>query len=144
MDKICVVGDRDSIYGFAALGLDTFYSKGDREEDAKLLKRLADETEGDFSFEYSPESFPGTEVEYAIEVCNAVLDVWKPKKSNKVIINIPTTVENAMPHVFATQIECISNSLKYRDAVTLSLHPHNDRGCGISDAELGLLFNIHS
>ncbi|MBQ9549743.1 MAG: 2-isopropylmalate synthase, partial [Lachnospiraceae bacterium] len=106
---------------------------------AKLLKRLADETEGDFSFEYSPESFPGTEVEYAVDVCNAVLDVWKPKKSNKVIINIPTTVENAMPHVFATQIECISNSLKYRDAVVLSLHPHNDRGCGISDAELGLL-----
>ncbi|MCR5023818.1 MAG: 2-isopropylmalate synthase [Lachnospiraceae bacterium] len=106
---------------------------------AKLLKKLADETDGDFSFEYSPESFPGTEVEYAIDVCNAVLDVWKPKKSNKVIINIPTTVENAMPHVFATQIETISKNLKYRDAVALSLHPHNDRGCGISDAELGLL-----
>ncbi len=106
---------------------------------ARLLKKLADETEGDFSFEYSPESFPGTEVEYAIDVCNAVLNVWKPKKSNKVIINIPTTVENAMPHVFATQIECISKNLKYRDAVVLSLHPHNDRGCGISDAELGLL-----
>ncbi len=106
---------------------------------AKLLKKLADETDGDFSFEYSPESFPGTEVEYAIDVCNAVLDVWKPKKSNKVIINIPTTVENAMPHVFATQIETISKNLKYRDAVVLSLHPHNDRGCGISDAELGLL-----
>lgn len=106
---------------------------------AKLLKKLSDETDGDFSFEYSPESFPGTEVEYAIDVCNAVLDVWKPKKSNKVIINIPTTVENAMPHVFATQIETISKNLKYRDAVTLSLHPHNDRGCGISDAELGLL-----
>ncbi len=108
-------------------------------EGAKLLKQLADETKGNFSFEYSPESFPGTEVEYAVEVCNAVLDIWKPEKSNKVIINIPTTVENAMPHVFATQVEAINNTLKYRDAVVLSLHPHNDRGCGISDAELGLL-----
>ncbi len=108
-------------------------------EGAKLLKQLADETKGNFSFEYSPESFPGTEVEYAVEVCNAVLDVWKPKKNNKVIINIPTTVENAMPHVFATQVEAIHRTLKYRDAVVISLHPHNDRGCGVSDAELGLL-----
>ena len=108
-------------------------------EGAKLLKSLASETKGNFSFEYSPESFPGTEVEYAVEVCNAVLDIWKPKKNNKVIINIPTTVENAMPHVFATQVEAINNTLKYRDAVVLSLHPHNDRGCGVSDAELGML-----
>ncbi|MCR4843161.1 MAG: 2-isopropylmalate synthase [Eubacterium sp.] len=106
---------------------------------AKLLLKLANETDGNFSFEYSPESFPGTEVDYAVEVCNAVLDVWKPVKSNKVIINIPTTVENAMPHVFATQVEYINKHLKYREAVTLSLHPHNDRGCGVSDAELGLL-----
>ncbi|MBR5116507.1 MAG: 2-isopropylmalate synthase, partial [Lachnospiraceae bacterium] len=84
-------------------------------------------------------SFPGTEVDYATDVCNAVLDIWQPKPSNKVVINIPTTVENAMPHVFATQIEYIHKHLKYRDAVTLSLHPHNDRGCGVSDAELGLL-----
>ncbi|MCR4892000.1 MAG: 2-isopropylmalate synthase [Lachnospiraceae bacterium] len=106
---------------------------------AKLLKSLADETEGNFAFEYSPESFPGTEVEYAIDVCNAVLDVWQPTEDNKVIINIPTTVEIAMPHVFATQVEVISRNLKYRNAVTLSLHPHNDRGSGVSDAELGLL-----
>ena len=106
---------------------------------AKLLKELADETEGNFQFEYSPESFPGTEVDYAVEVCNAVLDVWQPKASNKAIINIPTTVENAMPHVFATQVEYIHKHLKYRDAVTLSLHPHNDRGCGVCDAELGIL-----
>ena len=108
-------------------------------EGAKLLDKLAKETEGNFSFEYSPESFPGTEVDYAVEVCNAVLDVWKPTKENKVIINIPTTVENSMPHVFATQVEYIHNSLKYRDAVTLSLHPHNDRGTGVGDAELGCL-----
>ncbi len=106
---------------------------------AKLLNELTAKTNGNFSFEYSPESFPGTEVDYATDVCNAVLDIWQPKPSNKVVINIPTTVENAMPHVFATQIEYIHRHLKYRDAVTLSLHPHNDRGCGVSDAELGLL-----
>lgn len=106
---------------------------------AKLLKELADETEGNFSFEYSPESFPGTEVDYAVDVCNAVLDVWMPTQDNKAIINIPTTVENAMPHVFATQVEYIHKHLKYRDAVILSLHPHNDRGSGVSDAELGVL-----
>ncbi len=106
---------------------------------AKLLKELAEETDGSFSFEYSPESFPGTEVDYAVEVCNAVLDVWQPTTDNKVIINIPTTVENAMPHVFATQVEYVHKNLKYRDAVTISLHPHNDRGCGVCDAELGIL-----
>ena len=106
---------------------------------AKLLKTLADETEGNFSFEYSPESFHGTEVDYAVEVCNAVLDVWQPTKENKAIINIPATVETAMPHVFATQVEYVSKNLKYRDNVILSLHPHNDRGTGVSDAELGLL-----
>ena len=106
---------------------------------AKLLKELADETEGDFSFEYSPESFHGTEVDYALEVCNAVLDVWKPDDKRKAIINIPATVETAMPHVFATQIEYVSKHLKYRDHVVLSLHPHNDRGCGVCDAELGIL-----
>ncbi|SFC59773.1 2-isopropylmalate synthase [Butyrivibrio sp. YAB3001] len=106
---------------------------------AKLLDKLAKETNGNFSFEYSPESFPGTEVDYAVDVCNAVLDVWKPTKDNKVVINIPTTVEIAMPHVFATQVEYISKNLKYREAVTLSLHPHNDRGSGVSDAELGCL-----
>ena len=100
---------------------------------------MAKETTGNFSFEYSPESFPGTEVDYAVEVCNAVLDVWKPTKKNKVVINIPTTVEIAMPHVFATQVEYISKNLKYRDNVVLSLHPHNDRGTGVSDAELGCL-----
>ena len=106
---------------------------------AELLKKLASETDGDFSFEYSPESFHGTEVEYAVEVCNAVLDVWPPDAAHKAIINIPATVETAMPHVFATQIEYVSKNLKYRDHVVLSLHPHNDRGCGVADSELGLL-----
>lgn len=106
---------------------------------AKLLQELADETDGNFTFQYSPESFPGTEVEYALDVCNAVLDVWKPSVKKKVIINLPTTVENAMPHVFASQVEYMSKHLKYRENVILCLHPHNDRGCGVCDAELGIL-----
>ena len=106
---------------------------------AKLLKKLAAETEGNFSFEYSPESFHGTEVDYAVDVCNAVLDVWKPTADNKAIINIPATVETAMPHIFATQIEYVSKHLKSRENVVLSLHPHNDRGCGVADSELGVL-----
>ncbi len=106
---------------------------------AILLRKLADETEGNFSFEYSPESFSGTEVDYAVEVCNAVLGIWQPTVKNKVIINIPTTVENAIPHVFASQIEYICRNLVNREAVTLSIHPHNDRGCGVATAELGVL-----
>ena len=106
---------------------------------AILLRDLAAETDGNFRFQYSPESFSGTEVDYAVDVCNAVLDVWQPKADNKAIINIPTTVENAMPHVFATQIEYINKHLKYRDGVVLCLHPHNDRGCGVATSELGVL-----
>ena len=111
-------------------------------EGAKMLLDLAEKTEGDFSFEYSPESFHGTEVEYGLEVCNAVLDIWKPSADRKCIINIPGTVETAMPHVFASQIEYISKNLKYRDNVILSLHPHNDRGCAVADAELCCLAGV--
>ena len=106
---------------------------------AALLKKLAAETEGNFRFEYSPESFTGTEPEYALEVCNAVLDVWKPEADKKAIINLPVTVEHSMPHVYASQIEYIHENLKYRDNVILSLHPHNDRGCGVADTEMGIL-----
>ena len=106
---------------------------------AKLLLKLASETDGNFTFEYSPESFHGTEVDYAVEVCNAVLDVWQPTADNKAIINIPTTVENAMPHTFACQLEYVHKHLKHRENVVLSLHPHNDRGCGVATAELGIL-----
>ncbi len=106
---------------------------------AKLLKKMADETEGNFTFEYSPESFSQTEVDYALEVCNAVLDVWEPTPDRKAIINLPSTVQVAMPHVFACQIEYMHKNMKYRDSVVLSVHPHNDRGCGVSDAELGVL-----
>ncbi len=106
---------------------------------AKLVKKLAEEYEGNFRFEYSPESFTGTEPEYALEVCNAVLDVLQPSKDNNVIINLPVTVEMSLPHVYASQIEYMSENLKYREYVTLSLHPHNDRGTGVADTELALL-----
>ncbi len=108
-------------------------------EGARLVKKLASEYEGNFRFEYSPESFTGTEPEYALEVCNAVLDVLEPSKTNNVIINLPVTVEMSLPHVYASQVEYISKSLKYREHVTLSLHPHNDRGTGVADTELALL-----
>lgn len=106
---------------------------------AKLVKKLAGEYEGNFRYEYSPESFTGTEPEYALEVCNAVLDVLEPGENNNVIINLPVTVEMSLPHVYASQVEYMSENLKYREFVTLSLHPHNDRGTGVADAELALL-----
>ena len=106
---------------------------------AKLVKKLAAEYEGNFRFEYSPESFTGTEPEYALEVCNAVLDVLQPGPDNNVIINLPVTVEMSLPHVYASQVEYMSENLKYREYVTISLHPHNDRGTGVADAELALL-----
>lgn len=108
-------------------------------EGAKLVKKLAKEYEGNFRFEYSPESFTGTEPEYALEVCNAVLDVLEPSEDNNVIINLPVTVEMSLPHIYASQVEYMSENLKYREFVTLSLHPHNDRGTGVADTELALL-----
>ena len=108
-------------------------------EGAKLLKELTEEEGADYRFEYSPESFTGTEPEYALEVCNAVLDVWQPTAERKAIINLPVTVQLSMPHVYAQQIEYMSTHLKYREHVILSLHPHNDRGCGVADTEMGLL-----
>ncbi len=106
---------------------------------AKLLKKLTEEEGADYRFEYSPESFTGTEPEYALEVCNAVLDVWKPTPDRKVIINLPVTVQMSLPHVYASQIEYMSENMRYRENVVLSLHPHNDRGTGVADTELGLL-----
>lgn len=106
---------------------------------AKLLKQLAEEEGGNFQFEYSPESFTGTEPEYALEVCNAVIDVWDPTPEKKCIINLPATVEMSLPHVFAQQVEYMSKNMHKRRNVILSLHPHNDRGTGVADAELGIL-----
>ena len=105
----------------------------------KMVKERAAKFDGNIQLEYSPESFTGTEVEFALDICTAVQDIWQPTPDHKAIINIPATVENSIPHVFATQIEYIHKHLKYRDAVLLSLHPHNDRGCAVADAELGVL-----
>ncbi|MGI6090395.1 MAG: 2-isopropylmalate synthase [Saccharofermentanales bacterium] len=106
---------------------------------AKLVKKLASEYESNFRFQYSPESFTGTEPDYALEVCNAVLDVLEPSADNNVIINLPATVEMSSPHVYASQVEFMSENLKYREFVTLSVHPHNDRGTGVADTELAIL-----
>ena len=106
---------------------------------AQMLVDLAKETEGNFLFEYSPESFTGTEMDYALDVCNAVVDVFKPTKEKKLIINLPATVEMSLPHVYASQVEYISKYIHNRENVVISLHPHNDRGTGVADAELGLL-----
>ena len=106
---------------------------------AKYIKKLAENFDGNIRFEYSPESFTGTEPGFALEVCNAVLDVLEPGPENNVIINLPATVEMSMPHVYASQIEFMSKNLKYREYVTLSVHTHNDRGTGVADTELALL-----
>ena len=102
-------------------------------------RTIAKETGTNYRYEYSPESFTGTEPEFALEVCNAVLDIWKPTPDKKVIINLPVTVELSSPHVYANQVEYMCDNLKYRDSVVVSLHPHNDRGCAVADAELGVL-----
>ncbi|MFD0704372.1 2-isopropylmalate synthase [Alloscardovia venturai] len=107
---------------------------------ARLCKELETEAEGiDISYEYSPESFTGTEPEFALEVCDAVVDVIQPTAEHPMIINIPATVEMTTPNVFADQIEFLHKNLKNRDAIVLSLHPHNDEGMAIAATELALL-----
>ena len=107
---------------------------------AKLCKELVSTLpETKISFEYSPESYTGTELEFALEVCNAVNDIWQPTPTHKSIINLPATVEMATPNVYADSIEWMGRNLKYRDSIVLSLHPHNDRGTGVAAAELGYL-----
>lgn len=108
-------------------------------EGTGLVKEYAKEFDGEILLEYSPESFTGTEVEYALEICDAVLDTWEANKDNKVIVNLPATVEMDTPNVFADQIEWMCRNFKDRERVILSVHPHNDRGTGVADAELALL-----
>lgn len=109
-------------------------------EGAKLLNEYAAKApETKFSFEYSPESFTGTELDYALEICEAVLDVWKPTKENKAIINLPATVEMSTPNIYADQIEWFCKNISNRETVTISLHAHNDRGTATAATELGLL-----
>ncbi len=108
-------------------------------EGVLLVKELSNEFDGEILLEYSPESFTGTEMDYAVEVCDAVMDAWEATSDKKVIINLPSTVEMNTPNVYADQIEYCCNNFKDRSRVIVSLHPHNDRGCGVASTELGLL-----
>lgn len=111
-------------------------------EGTKLVKAMASQARAEgtnITLEYSPESFTGTELDYALEVANAVLDIWQPDEKNKAIINLPSTVEMSTPNIYADQIEWFSKNIKYREYVQISLHAHNDRGTGIAATELGLL-----
>lgn len=103
------------------------------------VKEGAESFDGDLCLEYSPESYTGTEPDYALEVCNAVIDAWGPTPEHKMIINLPSTVEMTTPNVFADGIEWMGKNLHRRDSVILSVHPHNDRGTGTAAAELSLL-----
>jgi len=109
-------------------------------EGARLIR---DETavypETSFRYEYSPESFTGTELDFALEICEAVMEVWKPTPENRVIINLPATVEMATPNVYADQIEWFCRNMKHRDSAIISLHAHNDRGCAVAATELALM-----
>jgi len=111
---------------------------------ARLCRKLGEKHENDTPesvvlFEYSPESYTGTELEFAVEVCNAVNDVWQPTPDRKSIVNLPATVEMATPNIYADSIEWMHRNLAHRDSVVLSLHPHNDRGTAVAAAELGRL-----
>ena len=124
---------------------DVVFNKGKEEikqiaiDGTKLVKELSQEFDGKVILEYSPESFTGTEVDYALDVCEAVMDTWGASKDNKVIINLPSTVEMDTPNVYADQIEWMCRHFKDRDRVIVSVHPHNDRGCGVASTELALL-----
>ena len=107
---------------------------------AQQLKECAEQRpETEWTFEYSPESFSGTEPDYAVEVCNAVLEVWEPHNGRGVIVNLPATVEMTSPNVFADQVEYFCRNVAYREHIRVSLHTHNDRGCAVAAAELGLM-----
>jgi 2-isopropylmalate synthase len=117
--------DRDGIRDIAVQG-------------AQICRKLTETVPGtDVYFEYSPESYTGTELDFAVDVCNAVNDVWQPGPDHKVVINLPATVEMATPNIYADSIEWMHRNLAYRDSVVLSLHPHNDRGTAVAAAELG-------
>ncbi len=125
---------REQVFGMTKAEIKKIATDG-----ARLFRSIAEDMGVDYRYEYSPESFTGTEPEFALEVCDAVLDVWRPTEERKAIINLPVTVELSSPHVYADQVEYISDNIGYRNAVVISLHPHNDRGCAVADAELGLL-----
>ena len=129
----------------STLQRDVVFHKGKEEikqiaiEGVRLVKELSKEFDGKVILEYSPESFTGTELDYALEVCEAVMDEWGATPENKVIINLPSTVEMSTPNVYADQIEWMATHFTNRDRVILSLHTHNDRGCGVAASELGIM-----
>ena len=126
---------REQVFGLDRAGIRDIAVKG-----AQVVKAHADERPGtEWTFEYSPESFTGTELEFAAEVIDAVNDVWRPDQGQPVIINLPATVEMATPNVFADQIEWICDRVKYREHISISVHTHNDRGCAVAAAELAVM-----
>ncbi|HET8591131.1 MAG TPA: 2-isopropylmalate synthase [Nakamurella sp.] len=126
---------RRVVFGLDRAGITRIATDG-AEEVARWAEKYP---ETDWRFEYSPESYTGTELEYAVEVCNAVSAVWGPSKDNPMIVNLPATVEMATPNVYADSIEWMHRNLERRDAIILSLHPHNDRGTAVAAAELGYM-----
>jgi len=126
---------REQVFGMDRAGIRDIAIRG-----AKVVQEYAAKyPDTDWTFQYSPESFTGTELDYAAEVIDAVNDVWRPDQGQKVIINLPATVEMAMPNVFADQVEWICDNIRYRDDIRISLHTHNDRGCAVAAAELGVM-----
>jgi len=126
---------RNKVFGLEKSGIVDIARKGA----AKVMTEAQKYPDTEWVFQYSPESFSSTEVEFATEVCNAVIDVWQPTPENKAIINLPATVESAMPNIFADQVEWFCRNVDKRDSITVSIHTHNDRGCGVAAAELALL-----
>ncbi len=129
------VVQRQKVFKLDKAGIKAIAVNGAKE----VLRCAALAPETDWFFQYSPESFTGTEVEYAVEVCQAVCDVWQPTPDHKVILNLPATVEMATPNVYADQIELFCRLIRHRDSLLISLHTHNDRGCGVAASELGLM-----
>ncbi len=126
---------RDKVFGLDRDGITKIAVEG-----AQMVKDYAAKyPETEWVFEYSPESFTGTEMDYAVEVCNAVIDVWQPTPDNKCIMNLPATVEMSTPNVYADQIEYFCDRINRRDSILVSTHTHNDRGCAVAAAELGVM-----
>ena len=126
---------REKVFGVDKQGIINIARHGA----GKVMTEAKKYPDTEWVFQYSPESFSSTEVEFATEVCSAVIDVWQPTPDNKAIINLPATVESAMPNIFADQIEWFCRHVNRRDSITVSIHTHNDRGCGVAAAELALL-----
>jgi len=126
---------RRVVFGLDKAGITDIAVNGAR----RIRDLAADMPETDVIYQYSPESFTGTELDYAVEVCEAVMDVWRPAPDHRVILNLPATVEMATPNIYADQIEWFGRNIRDRDCIVLSLHPHNDRGTAVAAAELGVM-----